>query len=186
MTPLSALLLPIVLSTVVVFIASALTHMVLPYHRSDFQRVPSEDQLLDDLRRASLAPGEYTLPHASTTKEMSTPAYVEKRERGPVALLKILPSGPVSLGKPLALWFLLSLIVSWTAGYVAARALGPGAEYLEVFRFAGTTAFAGYVFAVPQESIWFGRPWSTTLKSCFDGAVYALLTAGVFGWLWPG
>ena len=186
MTPVSALLLPIVLSTIIVFIASAITHMVLPYHRTDFRPIPDEDRVLDELRRANLAPGEYSVPHAATPKEMSAPEYVEKMNRGPVALIRLLASGPPSLGKPLALWFLLSLIISWTAGYVAARALGPGAEYLEVFRFAGTTAFAGYVFAVPQESIWFGRPWSNTLKACFDGAVYALLTAGVFGWLWPG
>jgi hypothetical protein len=24
-----------------------------------------------------------------------------------------------------------------------------------------------------------------TMKSCLDGVIYALLTAGVFGWLWP-
>jgi hypothetical protein len=36
-----------------------------------------------------------------------------------------------------------------------------------------------------QGSIWAWRRWSTTLKGVFDGLVYALLTAGVFGWLWP-
>jgi hypothetical protein len=39
--------------------------------------------------------------------------------------------------------------------------------------------------ALPQRSIWYSQSWSTTLKSMFDGLVYALLTAGVFGWLWP-
>jgi len=29
------------------------------------------------------------------------------------------------------------------------------------------------------------RNWGTTLKSVFDGLVYALFTAGAFGWLWP-
>jgi hypothetical protein len=36
-----------------------------------------------------------------------------------------------------------------------------------------------------HESIWYLRPWPRTLKSVFDGLVYALLTAGMFGWLWP-
>ena len=35
------------------------------------------------------------------------------------------------------------------------------------------------------DSIWKGQPWSATLKSVFDGLLYALVTAGVFGWLWP-
>jgi hypothetical protein len=29
------------------------------------------------------------------------------------------------------------------------------------------------------------RSWIRTLKSMFDGLIYALLTASVFGWLWP-
>ena len=54
-----------------------------------------------------------------------------------------------------------------------------------MFRFAGCSAFQGYSLALPQDSIWFWRKWSTTLKNMIDGLVYALLTAGAFGWLWP-
>ena len=43
----------------------------------------------------------------------------------------------------------------------------------------------GYAIALWQASIWMGRSWSTTLKGTFDGLIYALLTAGTFGWLWP-
>jgi len=72
-----------------------------------------------------------------------------------------------------------------TAAYIAGRALEPGAHYLSVFRFAGATAFFGYAFALMQQSIWYKRAWGTTFKSTFDGLIYALLTAGTFGWLWP-
>jgi hypothetical protein len=34
-------------------------------------------------------------------------------------------------------------------------------------------------------SIWYYRAWSTTFKATVDGLIYALLTAGTFGWLWP-
>jgi hypothetical protein len=34
-------------------------------------------------------------------------------------------------------------------------------------------------------SIWYHRSWGTTLRYTVDGLVYALLTAGIFGWLWP-
>ena len=57
--------------------------------------------------------------------------------------------------------------------------------YLRVFRFAGATAFIGYAVALWQMSIWYRRAWSTTIKATVDGLIYALLTAGTFGWLWP-
>ena len=43
--PLTRLVLPIVLSTVFVFIASSIIHMALGYHRADYTRLPSEDAL---------------------------------------------------------------------------------------------------------------------------------------------
>jgi hypothetical protein len=76
-------------------------------------------------------------------------------------------------------------VVGVFAAYVAGRALGPGAPYLQVHRFAGVTAFAAYALALAQSSIWYKRAWSTTLKSTFDGLIYALMTGGTFGWLWP-
>ncbi len=67
----------------------------------------------------------------------------------------------------------------------AGRALPPGAHYLAVFRFAGATAFIGYSLALWQDSIWYKKQLSTTLRNTFDGLVYGLLTGGTFGWLWP-
>ena len=54
-----------------------------------------------------------------------------------------------------------------------------------MFRFVGATAFIGYALALWEMSIWFYRSWTTTLKSTVDSLVYAFLTAGTFGWLWP-
>ena len=51
--------------------------------------------------------------------------------------------------------------------------------------FVGTVGFMTYAAGHASESIWKGQAWSTTFKHMFDGFVYALLTAGVFGWLWP-
>ena len=71
------------------------------------------------------------------------------------------------------------------AAYIAGRALPSGSPYLSVFRFAGCTAFVGYGLALWQNTIWYHRSWITTFKSNIDGLIYGLLTAGVFGWLWP-
>jgi hypothetical protein len=184
MVPMTSLWLPILLSAVIVFVVSALLHMVLAYHRTDFGKVPNEDAVMDALR--PIPPGDYIMPHASDPSAMKDPAYLDKVKRGPMAVVTIMRGDLQSaFKKSLAQWFVYSLIVSVFAAYLTGRARGPGAEYLDVFRFAGTTAFLGYALAMAQQSIWYGRRWSTTVKSMVDGLIYALLTAGVFGWLWP-
>jgi len=117
---------------------------------------------------------------------MSSPEYKDKLAKGPLLAMTVWTSSPeAGMGKSLALWFLFTLVVSVFAGYVAGAALGPGAEYLRVFRFAGTVAFAGYSLGMVQQSIWYHRSWTTTAVSVFDGLIYACVTAGAFGWLWP-
>ncbi len=185
MVPLMSLWIPILLSAVVVFVLSSFIHMVLPYHRSDFRRLSNEEDVMDALRKTGISPGDYLIPCAGSPKEMRAPEFIEKMKKGPVAFLTVMPSGAPAMGAQLAQWFVYSIVVGVFAGYVAGRALGPGAHYLSVFRFAGCSAFLGYSLALWQNSIWYKRAWRSTLKSTFDGLVYALFTAGVFGWLWP-
>ena len=99
--------------------------------------------------------------------------------------MTVLPNGPLAIGPSLAQWFGYSLLVGACAGYAAGLAIGPGADYGLVFRVVGTVAFAGYSLAILQSSIWWHRSWRYTFLTMFDGLVYALLTAGTFGWLWP-
>lgn len=185
MVPVTSLWLPILLSAVLVFVASSLMHMVLRYHRNDFARLPDEDAVMDVLRRTAVAPGDFVFPHAGSPAAMKDPAFIEKRKRGPAGMLTIMRGDSLSMAPYLAQWFFYSVVVGVFAAYVAGRALGPGAPYLSVFRFAGCTAFVGYSLALWQNSIWYRRKWSTTAKQNLDGLVYGLLTAGAFGWLWP-
>ena len=185
MVPLTSLILPILLSAVIVFVASSIIHMLLPFHKADIRRFPQEDDVLDALRRFNLPPGDYGAPMPASMSDMKSPTYVERRTRGPVAFMTILPGAPPSMGKSLTLWFVYSIVVGVFAAYIAGRALGPGVQYLQVFRFVGASSFMGYSLALAQHSIWYGRNWGTTVRSMVDGLVYALLTAGTFGWLWP-
>jgi len=185
MVPVMSLWVPILLSAVIVFVASSVIHMLLPIHKSDFRKLPDEDGVMDALRKAGVGPGDYMFPHAGSMADLKSPAFTEKRTRGPVASMTVMESGPVSMGPSLAQWFLYCVVVGVFAAYVAGRALEPGAHYLKVFRFAGVTAFVGYSLALWQSTIWYKRAWTTTLKSNVDGLVYGLLTAGTFGWLWP-
>ena len=186
MIPLSSLVIPILAAAVIVFVASAILHMLLSaWHRGDLARVPDEERVMHTLRAFNLRPGNYAMPLAYGMADMKNPAFIEKMTKGPVVFMTVRPAGPPAMGKELTLWFLYNILVSLFAAYVASRALGYSASYLDVFRFVGTTAFAAYGLGVIQESIWWGRNWGATIKNMIDGLVYAMLTAGTFGWLWP-
>jgi hypothetical protein len=185
MVPLTALWLPILLSVVFVFFASFIMHMLLSYHRSDYRPLPDEDRVTDAVRNAGVTPGPaYFFPYFSF-KEMKSAPVVEKMKRGPVGLLTVLPSGPPAMGKNMVLWFLYCAVISVLAAYLSGRTLTPGAAFLQVFRVVSIVAFLGYGAAHAQESIWSGRSWVVTCKHLFDSVIYAALTAGTFGWLWP-
>ena len=185
MVPLMSLWLPILLSAVFVFLVSFVLHTVLTYHFKDFAKLQNEDDVTDALRKLNVPYGEYLFPHAANSKEMSSPEFKEKMKKGTAGFLTFWDASRPEMGKNLTQWFVYCVVVAIFAAYIAGRALGPGAQYLSVFRFAGTTAFLGYAVALWQDSIWFRRSWNTTLRNTFDGLVYALLTAGTFGWLWP-
>ncbi len=134
------------------------SHMVLGYHKTDLRKLP--DQQEDEV--------------------------LARMKTGPLVMMTVAPGAPPAMGTSLTLWFVYVLIVSVFSAYIASRAVQSGADYLTVFRFVGTPAFMGYSLALLHESIWYKRSWIRTFKSMFDGLVYALLTAGVFGWLWAG
>ena len=184
MVALSALWLPIVLSAVVVFIASSIFHTVLPYHRSDYSPLPDEDKVLPVLRAANLRRGLYVFPFC-THKEMKTPAAIEKYNQGPVGMMTVFPSGPPFLPRFLGLWFGYCLVISFFVAYLSAHTIAPGTYYLAVFRVVGTAAFLAYGLGPLANVVWKGYPWSFVLKEVIDGLIYGLLTAGTFGWLWP-
>ena len=185
MVPVTSLWMPIVLSAVIVFVASSIIHMLLAYHRGDLRKVANEDELLDALRRLNLPPGDYGAPNPGSMEGMRSPEFVAKMNKGPVVLMTVVPAGPPRIGKNLVMWFIYSLVVGVFSALIAGGELSPGARTAAVFHFVSLSAFMGYGLALAQFSIWYSRNWVTTLKSMFDGLIYALLTAGTFVWLWP-
>jgi hypothetical protein len=185
MSLLAALWQPIVLSAVLVFILSAIIHMVLKYHNSDYRRLPNEDTVRGAVRGGNPEPGQYIFPHAGDMKNMGSPEMRQKFSEGPVGVLYLKRPGPPTMGPALAQWFLFTLGVSLLVAYVAARTIAPGTEYLDVFCTVAAVSFLAYAAGVLPASIWMGKPWAVTTKEMFDGLLYALVTAGAFGWLWP-
>ena len=185
MVSIASLWLPVLLSAVLVFAASSVIHMLLSYHAGDAGPAPDQEKVMDALRPFEIPPGDYAIPRPASMKEMNSPEFTAKLARGPVMFLTVLPNGPMAIGRSLGQWFVYCLAVGAVAGYAAGLTLGPGAEYGLVFRVVGVVAFAGYALAIAQSTIWWHRSWRFTLTTTFDGLVYALLTAGAFGGLWP-
>lgn len=186
MSLLLQLWLPILLSAVFVFIASAIIWMVLPIHKHDYKNPGNkEGPLLDFLRTQAFEPGVYSVPWMQCENRKPTPESLEKMKRGPWAMLVVMKSAP-KMGKLLALWFLHLLIVGIIIGYILTHGmLAFGDPGMKVFRVAGTIALLAHAgYAMPM-CIWHGQPWSQLPGRLFDGIVYALITGGTFAWLWP-
>lgn len=177
--------LPIILSAVAVFIVSSILHMVIPIHKNDVKKLDNEDAVLDAMRSAGVKPGAYMFPGCHDMKEMGTEEFKAKLEKGPVGWLTVMPAGGFNMGKSLTQWFIFLLIVSFFTAYVASHSLAAGAGYLHAFQITGATAFMAYALGQAHESIWKGVSWGVTAKFMIDGLIYALVTAGFFGWMWP-
>jgi hypothetical protein len=185
MVPLASLWLPILVSAVIVFLASWIVHMFLPIHRGDFAKLPQEDAVLDALRSLNVPSGQYLAPYANTAGQMKQPEYVEKRKRGPAIFLTLAAGPDPGMGKPLAQWFVYLLVISVFTAYLADNAIAIGAPYMMVFEFVCVTAFMAYALGHVHQSIWYRQAWRTTAAYFIDGLIYSLLTGAVFGWLWP-
>ena len=173
--------LPILVSAVVVFVAGSVIWMAMPWHKTDWAKSPDEEGVRAALK--GTAPGQYSVPHCVDQAQFKDPEMQQKFKDGPRAFITVLPSGLPNMGPQLLMMFGYNLFVAVLCAYFVSRTVAPDADYLAVFRIAGTTAFIAYGVAYVQESIWFGRKWSSTLKTFLDALIYGLLTGGVFGWL---
>ena len=172
---------PIIASAVVVYIAGAAIWMAMPWHKGEWQKTPDEEALRAALK--GCVPGMYTVPNCTDQAEFKNPDMQQKFVEGPQAFITVVPSGLPTMGPKLALMFGYNVLVAIICAYLLSRTVADGADYLTVFRITGTVAFVCYGVAYIQESIWFGRKWSATIKTFLDALIYALLTGGIFGWL---
>jgi hypothetical protein len=181
---LTSLWLPILLSAIAVFIVSALIWNVLQWHNSDWRRLPDEEAARRALKGAPQ--GEYVVPHAVNNKARQGSEWQEKFKEGPAVMLSVLPHGSMAMRKTLFQWFIYCLIISVLVAYVGSATLQAGTDYLKVFQVTGTAAILAYSGHAGMGAIWFGYTWGRSVKEIVDGVMYGLVTAGIFGWLWPG
>jgi len=173
--------LPIIASAVVVYVAGAAIWMAMPWHKTEWQKTPDEEAVRAALR--GCAPGMYTVPNIKDQADFKKPEVQQKFIEGPQAFITVVPSGLPKMGGKLVMMFGYNLVVAIICAYMVSRTLPPGADYLTIFRVSGTVAFIAYGMAYVQESVWFGRKWSSTALTFLDALIYAVLTGGIFGWL---
>jgi phosphate/sulfate permease len=183
MVPMTSLWLSIILAPILVFVAAALLWAVLNFHKHDWKKLPDEDAVMEALRASATPHGSYFFPSHLGVDERS-PEYKERAKVGPTGIVTTFD--PYNMGPRMAISFLYYLVVTFFVAYLASRTLGPGEEYLHVFRVVATAAFMAYGFGHAQNSIWFGKPWTATARDLVDAFIYALLTAGAFAGFWPG
>ena len=182
---LGSLWLPVLVSAVLVFIASSVLHMAVPWHRGDFATLPSEERAMESLRPLAIPPGDYMVPRPQNMDEMRSPAFAEKMQKGPVMVLTVLPNGRTSMGRNLAMWFVYLLIVGALTALVASLELRRGQDFHDVVHVTLVTSFMGYCLALWQMTIWYRRKLGTTIKGTIDGVIYAAITAATFAYFWP-
>jgi hypothetical protein len=173
------------LSAVFVFVVSTVVHMALPWHHNDYKKLPNQDAVMEALRPFALPPGDYMVPRPDTMKDMGTPEFKAKIDKGPVMIVTVRPNGMWGMGRSLVLWFVYLLVVSFFAGFLAWHARPLVAFRHSIVLFSGTAAFLGYAPAIWQLNIWYHRSLGTTIRTTIDGVLYAAVTTATFVWLWP-
>jgi|ERR1051326_2923793 hypothetical protein len=182
MVMLPMLWLPILLATVFVFIAANILWMALPFwHHKDYGRIANSDAIADML--VDVPSGQYMIPTLDWGKMSADERAAAEKRPGGLLLLR----NPLqfNMGAALGSFFVYNLIVMTFIAYITTLAVPKGALYPQVFRVAATAGFVAYCFNTVSDSIWYGKPWASTIKYVIDGVIYGLLIGGTFGWLWP-
>lgn len=177
---------PILLSSVLVFVAAGLLWTALPVHRLDWRPIPGQERLFEAIRAIGLGRGQYAFPHMLTPEGAKNPDVMKQMEEGPVGFLVLKEPGPPNMTKQLGLYLVFVLVVTYMIAYLVSVSMPRGAPFVDVMRAVTTATVLAHGAAEVPGAIWFGRTWKSVLKSVLiDALIYGLITGAVFGWLWP-
>ena len=178
---LESLWLPVVLTAVALFFCSFLSWMVLHLHKSDWRKLPNEDEVMTTAAKWNLPVGSYMFPYACENKEMQSEAFQKKYKDGPRGILQIMPAA--NMGAKLGFTILYFLVVAFALAYLSSVAFQAGETFLNVFRFIFTAALLIFLAATVQHSIWFN---TRVTGHVIESLLYAAVAGAIFAGLWPG
>lgn len=177
--------LPILATAVGIFVMSSIIHMVFKWHNSEYRALGNEDEIRQAIAKAQLTPGMYSTPHCTDMKDMEGERIQQQFKEGPVAFITLREPGAPAMGKYLAQWFALNVLVAVLCAFLSLQTFGLQGDAHQAGHLAGLVAIIAYGCGTLQESIWMGRPWSASLKNILDAAIYGVITAVAFWQLWP-
>jgi hypothetical protein len=185
MSAIAQLWMPILITAVLIFVASSLIHMVFKWHNADYRQLANEDDVRAAVRAASPAPGQYVIPYCTDMKEMGGETMMKKLNDGPNAYITLRPNGMPNMGALLGQWFLLTLVVAAIVAVVTAGAVAPGAtNAASAAQLAGMITFLAYLVGSLCNAVWMGKSWGSTAKDALDAAIYGAITGVIFLKLW--
>jgi hypothetical protein len=184
MTPITSLVLPILVAAVAVFVLSLIVQTAMPWHKSDFGNVPDDDAFITAIRQLNIPPGDYTVPSPRLPGGGRNPEFVEKWAKGPSVTMTVIPPS-ANMGRYMGQWFAFTVLVAAIAGWVTGTIVRPAGDAHAVFHYGAIITFLCYSLGAWPLSIWYHRKWSTAFKSAFDAILYGVATGMVFSWLWP-
>lgn len=180
MVELVDLWLPILLSSVGIYVFSSLAWMVLPHHRPDFQKLEKEDEVMDFVRGLGVTEGNFMFPYCGNPKEMNSEEFNKKWETGPRGHLCVFPD--CSMGGNMAKTYAVWLLSVFSIAYLATMGITDQAAPLLVFRFFATASLLTYFVAVVPGSIWYR---SRIKGHLIDAIACSLIVGAIFAWQWP-
>lgn len=183
MVGLSELWMPIFLSGVLVFVASSIIWMALPIHTPDIKSLDDEESFDKAIGPMDIQPGLYMFPGCHG-KDLKSDEFKARWMAGPWGMLTV-RSKPPNFGMNLLKCFISYIVIAAMCGYLAGIGLAPGAEYMDVFRVVGTAGILGFCMGSFAGDFFLGKPTRFIITSFIDGVIFAMITAGVFAWLWP-
>lgn len=185
LTLLLPLWLPIVLSAVVVWIASLIASTALPHHKKDFVALPDEDGFAGDMRRRGIPPGNYLFPDFRGREAMKSAKVAKALNEGPVGHL-IVWKTPLTMGDKMLGTLLVHLVVCTLIAYLTRVAIPGPAPFLKVFQVATTAGILAHCFSFIPAALWWGSYKRTIVANVVDGVVFGVMIGAIFGWRWPG
>ncbi len=183
---------PIIASACTVCVLAILLRRAL--HEPEWRQLPQHEAVKQALRLVPPTPGLYMLPH-TIGQDLGRADMRASLEQGPVAYITIAPNGVPSSSGRLVVSFFAYLAVSTVVAYATwhgfstlnsgIRHMPLGIPFAHVMRVVFAITGLAYAGAAVHESVWFGRPWASFLRTLVDAALYALATAVIFAWFWP-
>jgi hypothetical protein len=176
--------LPILIAAIVVFFASSIMWMLLPHHHKDIQFLEDKESgYVEAIKSLDIKPGLYMYPGCDH-KDSKSKEVMDRWNAGPWGVLTVFPGKP-NFGMNLVKTFLAFLVITIFVAYITGVGVGPGADYLHVFRVAGAAAVLGHCMGGLCGAFFMGKPTRFIITDFIDGVVYALLTAGIIASMWP-